>query len=63
MRKLYDVNASDVILSIADEIAGIKGISRALAKKLVINALIYNCVQDEIIGQVNFLMDEEGDNE
>lgn len=59
MRDLYDLTASEVIGDMAADLATQKGISKALAKKLILNALIYNCVQDEIMGQVDFLMGDE----
>ena len=35
-----------------------RGISKALAKKLVLNALTYNVVTAEIDNQINFLLEE-----
>lgn len=59
MKQLYRITASDIIGDIADQVVERKGISKTLAKQLVLNALIYNCVQEEILGQVYWLMDEE----
>jgi len=63
MRELYKLTATEVIDGLVDEVLGVhEGLTRQTAKKLVLNALIYNCVIEEIIGQVNFLMgieDEE----
>lgn len=59
MRPLYDFTATQVIDSIAKDVQEIHGVSKAMAKKLVINALIYNCVTDEVLGQVDFLMDRQ----
>lgn len=58
MRNLENFTMSEVIGYLADEVAMDKDISKALAKKLVLNALTYNCVVDEILGQINFLMEE-----
>lgn len=59
MKELHRITASDIIGDIADQVVERKGISKTLAKQLVLNALIYNCVQEEILGQVYWLMDEE----
>lgn len=58
MKNLYKMTANEAIQNMVDEVAEAKGITKTLAKQLVINALIYNCVQDEILGQVDFLLDE-----
>lgn len=50
MRQLEDFTASQVIGYITDKVAEDKGITKALAKKLVINALCYNIVIEEIRG-------------
>lgn len=59
MRTLENITATEAINTIADMVCEAKGVSKTTARKLVINSLIYNCVVDEILGQVNFLMDEE----
>lgn len=56
MRELYNLTASDVIAELVDDVMEAHGVSKALAKKLVVNALIYNCVQEEVYGQVAFLL-------
>ena len=56
MRELFDYTANQVIDSIAQEVQEELGISKALAKKAVINALIYNCVIEEVKGQAAFLL-------
>lgn len=61
MKDLYEVKASEVIGQIADDVVENLGVSKTLAKKLVLNALIYNCVQEEIISQVKFLAEIEND--
>ena len=55
MKDLYELKVSDVIEQIADDVVENLGIKKTLAKKLVVNALVYNCVQEEIISQVKFL--------
>ena len=59
MRELYDLTATQAIGYLVDDVVEAKGISRALAKKLVINALIYNTVSEEVFSQVCFLMGED----
>lgn len=61
MKDLYELKVSDVIGQIADDVVENLGIKKALAKKLVVNALIYNCVQEEIISQVKFLAEIHDD--
>lgn len=61
MKDLYELKVSDVIGQIADDVVENLGIKKTLAKKLVVNALIYNCVQEEIISQVKFLAEIKDD--
>lgn len=61
MKDLYELKVSDVIEQIADDVVENLGIKKTLAKKLVVNALVYNCVQEEIISQVKFLAEIEDD--
>lgn len=61
MHELYNLTASEVVGYIADDVVKNKGISKSLARKLVINALIYNCVTEIVYEQVEFLMGEDGD--
>ena len=61
MKDLYELKVSDVIEQIADDVVENLGIKKTLAKKLVVNALVYNCVQEEIISQVKFLAEIEND--
>lgn len=56
MMELYNITASEAIACLVDEIAEDKGISKALAKKLVLNSLLYNVVIAEISNQVEYLM-------
>ena len=37
------------------------GISKSLAKKLYINSLIYNVVQNAILEQIDFLIEEKAE--
>lgn len=57
MRELFDYTAKQVIDDIVQEVQEEFGITKALAKKAVINALIYNCVIEEVKGQVAFLLE------
>lgn len=59
MRELHDYTLTEAVNFIVEDIVEAKGISKALAKKLVINALLYNVVTDEIIGQVYWLMEDD----
>ncbi len=60
MRELYDLKTSEVIDNIIKEVREHDpAISSKDAKKLILNALIYNCVIEEIIGQVDFLMGKD----
>lgn len=36
-------------------------VSKTLAKKLYVNSLLYNVVQNEILSQVNFLVEEKAE--
>lgn len=56
MKELFDFTAKQVTDSIAQELQEELGISKALAKKAVINALIYNCVIEEVKSQAAFLL-------
>lgn len=59
MRELYNVTMTDVIDTIAEDVMAKYNVSKAKARKLVCNALIYNCVTEEVLGQVDFLMGGE----
>lgn len=60
MRQLYNtLTATQVIDLLTGIVVEEKGISKAMAKKLVLNALIHNCVIDEIVGQVKWLMEDD----
>ena len=56
MRELLDYTAKQVSDSNAHAVQKEPGISNALAKKAVINALVYNCVIEEVKDQAAFLL-------
>ena len=57
MKDLYNMTATEVINNLVDDVMEQhEGLTKSMAKKLVLNALIYNCVTEEIYGQVDFLM-------
>ena len=59
--ELYNITATEAIESVVNTVLEVNPeLSKKDAKKLVLNALIYNCVVDEICGQVSFLMSKEG---
>ena len=60
---LYNVNASDVIKDLTNQVKeNHPNLSNVEAKKLVLNALLANFVIDEIMGQVDFLIENDGYN-
>lgn len=59
MRELEDFTLKQVTDYLIENIAEDKGISKALARKLFINAITYNVVVEEIRGQIDFLMEED----
>lgn len=61
MKELYKLTTSEVISAVADEIMEEHNVSKKLAKDLVLNALIYYVVIDEIRTQVKFLLECEND--
>ena len=58
MADLENYTASQIIDYLASEQAEKRGISKALAKKLILNALTYNVVTAEIDNQIDFLLEE-----
>ena len=57
MKELYDLTATEVIGFLVDDVmAQHKGLTKKEARKLVLNALIYNVVTSEVYGQIDFLM-------
>lgn len=59
MMKLEDFTLKQVTDYLINNIAETRGISKALARKLFINAISYNVVVEEINNQIDFLMEEE----
>lgn len=60
MKKLYDLTPKEVIDELVDRvIIENPEVNKKTARALVLNSLIYNCVIDEILGQVNYLLDRE----
>lgn len=60
MRKLYKLTMKDAIKGAVYRVMEDNPeLSEKSAKELVLNALIYNCVIDEIVGQVDFLLEKE----
>lgn len=58
---LYELKTSDVIATLIDEVQGNHpDISKTKAKALILNALISNCVIEEIQNQIDFLIDRGG---
>lgn len=55
---LMSLNATQVINWLAEEQAEKRGISKTLAKQLVLNALTYNVVSAEIDNQIDYIMEE-----
>ena len=58
MGDLMKLTATDVINYLAEEQATKRGISKSLAKQLVLNAITYNVVSAEIDSQIDFLLEE-----
>ena len=60
---LYNVNASEIIKDLTNQVKeNYPDLSDAKAKKLVLNALLSNFIADEIMGQVDFLIENDGYN-
>ena len=60
---LYNVNASEIIKDLTNQVKeNHPDLSDAKAKKLVLNALLANFIIDEIIGQVDYLIENDGYN-
>lgn len=56
---LENYTTTEVINYLTNRIAEEKNITKAYAKKLLINAITYNLVIEEINGQIDFLMEKE----
>lgn len=57
MTELYSISAAEAVAILAEEQAAKRGITKAQAKKLVINALLYNVVAAEIDNQIDFILE------
>lgn len=58
--ELHDISAAKALSFAVDRLLRIHpDMTKAQAKKLVYNAVLYNVVMDEIMGQVSFLMGED----
>ena len=61
MRELYDITLTEAIAEAVQRLEEEHPeLSKTQAKKLITNTLVYNCVIDEIVGQAEFLLGEEG---
>lgn len=59
---LYNYSMTDAIEELTEEVMDLYDLDIATARKVIKNALIYNCVQDEILGQIRFMLGaDEGD--
>lgn len=58
MRELEDFTLKQVTDYLIENIAKERGISKALARKLFINAITYNVVVEDINLQIDLLMEE-----
>lgn len=59
MKDLWKLTANEALSPVIDEVAEEHGVSKKLARDLVMNALVYCVVIEEIKGQVNFLLEYE----
>lgn len=63
MRHLEDFTITEVLNYLTDEMGMEFGVSKKLAKKLIINAIAYNVVVEEIRNQISFLLEDEEEEE
>lgn len=59
MKDLMQLKTTEVINWLVEEQAEKRGISKTLAKQLILNAITYNVVSSEIDSQIDFLLGEE----
>ena len=59
MLDLMKLSTTDVINYLVEQQIEARGISKSLAKQLVLNALTYNVVTAEIDSQIDFLLGAE----
>ena len=61
---LYNVNVSEIIKDLTNQVKeNHPDLSDTKAKKFVLNALLANFIVDEIMGQVDYLIENDGYNE
>lgn len=58
-REIYFLTWESATSALAKEVAKDHGITVADARLMILNAIIYNCVQDEIKGQIDWLLGKE----
>lgn len=63
MRHLEDFTITEVLNYLTDEMSMEFGVSKTMMKKLIINAIAYNVVVEEIRNQISFLLEDEDDEE
>lgn len=56
IKELYDMTLNDAVSGVIDDVSKRYGVSKKDARTLVTNALIYNVVTSEIVGQCGFLL-------
>ena len=59
MKRLENFTMKEVTDYIIEDIVKERAITKSLARKLLINALLYNVVIDEINNQIDFLINFE----
>lgn len=59
MRKLEDFTQTEVMGYLINKVSDEFDIPKVQAKKLLLNALLYNVVVAEILEQIQFLMEED----
>lgn len=60
---LYNVNVSEIIKDLTNQVKeNHPDLSDIKAKKFVLNALLANFIVDEIMGQVDYLIENDGYN-
>ena len=63
MRHLEDFTITQVLNYLTDEMSAEFGVSKTMMKKLIINAIAYNVVVEEIRNPLSFLLEDEEDEE
>lgn len=59
MTPLYEYTLREVTDLIISDYSESRGVTRKEARTLLINALLYNCVTDEVTGQMDYLRDPD----